>query len=172
MNERLQHDPRTKQQIKDVLFALLYGPVEQHFKRQLAAIITQNSVLMNTSYQCFSYRGVVYSVDAPPILRKMTRLHPSMQSKMDIYISETKQLNDYELPYVLGFINQVLNYSNNLQDYLKVLPESVHGPIQQFIATCPCRVIDITPNEAENLVVNNKLPITLIKQRMLANLLL
>ena len=42
MSEHLQHDPRTKQQIKDILFNFLYGPVEAHFKKQLADIIIQH----------------------------------------------------------------------------------------------------------------------------------
>jgi hypothetical protein len=87
-------------------------------------------------------------------------------------VKETKQLNNHELPYVLGFINQVLNSSNNLQDYLKLLPDSVHSPIQKLINSCPCRVVDLTPDEIKHLKEKNYESIELIKQRMLSNLIL
>jgi hypothetical protein len=172
MTEKLQHDPRTKQQIKDILFDYLYGPGEASFKKQLAQIVSQNCVLTNSAHKCFSYRGVVYSIDAPPVIRKMTRLHPTLHMKMDKYVKETKQLNNHELPYVLGFINQVLNSSNNLQDYLKLLPDSVHSPIQVLINSCPCRVVDLSADEIKHLKEKNYESIELIKQRMLSNLIL
>lgn len=172
MEERLQHDPRTKQQIKDILFEHLYGPVERHFKKQLNEIIIKNSALLNTAEQHFSYKGVVYALNAAPAVRKMIRLAPALHNDMDLYLKETRQLNNTELPYVLGFINQVLNSSNNLQDYLKILPESVHGPIQQLIASCPCRVLSIDPEHVKQLKEKNKTSIDMIKQRMLSNLLL
>lgn len=172
MEDHLQHDPKTKQQIKEILFNFLYGPVEAHFKKELSAIILKNSALLNTTEHSFSYKGVTYSIDAPAVIRKMPRLNPTLYPVMDKYLKETKQLNNTELPYVLGFINQVLNSSNNLQDYLKLLPESVHGPIQQLIATCPCRLIELSPERIEHFKEKNKTPIDLIKQRMLTNLLL
>lgn len=172
MDNHLQHDPRTKQQIKDILFAFLYSPIEQHFKKQLAVIIAKNSTLLNTGHQFFNYKGVVYSVQAPSVVKRLIRLSPSLYIEMDNYIKETKQLNNHELPYVLGFINQVLNSSNNLQDYLKVLPESIHSPIEQLIATCPCRVLSMDTEHINHLKTKNQASIDMIKQRMLTNLLI
>ena len=41
--EQLNHDPRTKQQIKDILYQHQYGPVQGQFKKRLDEIITKNS---------------------------------------------------------------------------------------------------------------------------------
>lgn len=172
MEEKLQHDPRTKQQIKDILFDYLYGPVERHYKKQLEEIVLKNSAAMNMHEQYFTYKGVVYSSQAAPAIRRIVRLTPALHPAMDKYLKDTKQLNNTELPYVLGFINQVLNSSNNLQDYLKVLPDSVHGPINNLIASCPCRMIELSKDEVEHLKDKNKSSIELMKQRMLSNLLL
>ena len=172
MEDHLQHDPRTKQQIKDILFAFLYNPVERHFKKQLDAIILQNSILLNSPYQCFSYKGIVYALQVAPVIRKMPRLSPALHVRMDNYLKEVKQLNNVELPYVVGFINQVLNSSNNLQDYLKMLPASIHSPIEQLIATCPYRVVALDKDHVQQLKDKNQVPIDMIKQRMVSNLLL
>jgi len=172
MDNHLQHDPRTKQQIKDLLFTFLYSPVEIHFKKQLNTIILKNAALLNTTKQYFNYKGILYSLDTTPVIRKMIRLYPDLHPVMDQYLKDTRQLNNNELPYVLGFINQVLNYSNNLQDYLVLLPESVHQPIQELIDTCPCRVLTADAESIAQLKEKNKSSIDLMKQRMMSNLLL
>jgi len=172
VEDHLQHDPKTKQQIKEILFAFLYNPVERHFKKQLDAIILQNALLLNSPHQCFSYKGVVYAIQVAPVIRKMPRLSPALHLRMDEYLKEVKQLNNTELPYVLGFINQVLNSSNNLQDYLKMLPASIHGPIEQLIATCPCRTVALDKEHVQQLKDKNQASIDMIKQRMVSNLLL
>lgn len=172
MEGRQQNDPRIKQQIKNDLFTLLYTPVEQNFKRQLDSIIINNSVLMHSAHHNFSHRGIMYSLRAGPIPRQVVRLNPTLYPLMDEYLESVNQLNKTELPYVLGFINRVLNSSNDLRDFLTMLPASVHRPIQKLIASCPCRVIALDPEHVKQLIDKNQVPIDLIKQRMLTNLLL
>lgn len=170
--ETLQHDPRTKQQIKDMLYAFLYEPVQRQFKHRLDALIIRNTAIAGVSHQSFTYKGHFYSNDpaAPP--RKLTRLVPQLHADMDAYLADLKQLNDKEVPYVMGFINQVLNASNDLHDYLRLLPASVHQPIQQLIDSCPCRTKHLSDEQVREMQAKNQQSIDLVKQRMVTNLLI
>lgn len=172
MNEHLQHDPRTKQQIKDALYSFLYNPVLRNFQRKLEKLITKNSVLCGNAEASFMYKSNIYSTPNAVIPRKMNRLHKSLYIYMDEYLQEITQLNNYELPYVLGFIGQVLNASNDLQDYLLVFPSSVHQPIQKLIASCPCKNHKLTQEAVLTLQTKNKVSIDLMKRRMVTNLLI
>ena len=172
MHEHLQHDPRTKQQIKDLLYTTLYEPVQQQFKKRIAAIVTKNCSLIGSSHESFVYKGEVYSNESSKPPMKMNRLTPVMRPMMDEYLKDLKELNDKELPYVLGFINQVLNASECLADYLRVLPEGLHQSLKKLIATCPCRETSLTEEKLNALQIKNYQPISMMKQRMVLNLIL
>lgn len=172
MAEQLQHDPRTKQQIKDVLYELLYTPIQKQFKQRLKQITVENAVLAGYTHNSFMYKNVLYNCDTNVLPRKMNRLVVQLQPAMNEYLKELKQLNEKELPYVLGFINQVLNSSNELHDYLRLLPPSVHYPIQGLINTCPCLGKKLTEETVALLQEKNLGPIQLMKNRMVTNLLI
>ena len=172
MSEVLQHDPRTKSQIKDKLYAFLYEPVQRQFKTRLDSLIKRNTVILGASHQSFIYKGNLYTCDITPPPRKLNRLVPQLVPDMDAYLADLKQLNDKEVPYVMGFINQVLNSSNDLHDYLRLLPSSVHQPIQKLIDSCPYRTKKLTDEQVQELQTRNKQSIDLVKQRMVTNLLI
>jgi len=172
MAEQLQHDPRTKQQIKDVLYTHLYQPIEKQFKQRLNKLIIKNTILSGASHQSFMYRNVLYSCDTTPLPRKINRLVIQLQPAMNEYLKEVKLLNEKELPFVLGFINQVLNSSNELHDYLRLLPQAVHHPLQALINTCPCRGKCLSDETITLLCDKNQASINLMKSRMVTNLLI
>lgn len=170
--ETLQYDPRTKQQIKDALYEHLYRPIEKQFKYRLDQIIVKNTVLGGYSHKSFMFKNVLYNCDTDALPRKMNRLAIALQPTMLEYLKDVRQLNEKELPYVLGFINQVLNSSNDLHDYLRLLPQSVHYPVQNLIDTCPCRGKKLSDETVALLQNKNQNPINLMKQRMVTNLLI
>lgn len=172
MTEPLRHDPRTKQQIKDALYLFLYQPVLDQFNKRLEAIILKNAGLLGSAWHVFSYKGETYALVDGQRPRKVDRLAKSLHGAMDAYLKEVKELNSQELPYVLGFIGQVLNSSNALQDYLKVFPPAVHLPIEQMIASCPCNTGKLSQNGIERLQSLNEVPIVLMKNRLVLNLLI
>lgn len=172
MSEVLQHAPRTKSQIKDMLYAFLYAPVQRQFKKRLDTLIARNTGITGVSHQSFTYKGHLYSNDPASPPRKLTRLVPQLHADMDAYLAELKQLNDREVPYVLGFINQVLNASNDPHDYLRVLPQSLHPPIQKLIDSCPYRTKKLTDAEVQEMQTKNQQYIDLVKARMVMNLLI
>jgi hypothetical protein len=172
MNERLQHDPKTKQQIKDLLYSFLYDPINKKMKEQVDSIIVKNSAMIQSSHLSFHYKGKLFSCDSGFVLRKPNRLTPLLHPFMDDHLKEVKELNEREIPYVIGFINQVLNSSNNIRDYLRVLPTSIHRPIELLMATCPCVTYNISVETVKDIQDRNAESIIIMKSRMAINLIL
>lgn len=169
--EKLVHDPRTKQQIKDTLFSYLYGQVQGQFKKRLEEIILRNAQALTSPYLYFVYKGQVYSCEGEKLPRRTNKLITQLHPFMDAYLNDLKEINDKEIPFVVGFINQVLNASNDLHDYLRVLPQAVHSPIQQLIDSCPCRTKRLTDTDVQDLIIRNSGSIELMKRRMVTNLI-
>jgi hypothetical protein len=172
MTMHLQHDPTTKQQIKEALYAFLYAPVKLKFQRQLEAIIDANVTLKYLDHPSFTYKGEYYSKTELPGPRPTNRLHPSLYPSMDAYLEDLRRMNAEEVPLVLGYINQVLNASNNLPDYRHLLPESVHGPVYKMLVSCPCNSRALTDEQIAELQQKHAAGIALIKQRQVMNLLI
>lgn len=170
--EKLQYDPRTKQLIKDTLYDFLYTPVVNQFQRRLDVLIVKNALLGGYSHKSFNYKGVFYSCDSGSPPRKGNRLSSQLKPHMDEYLHDLQQLNEKELPFVVGFINQVLNVSSDIQDYLKLFPESVHRPLNSLIASCPCGRKQLTADKVAELLSKNSEPINMMKARMVKNLLI
>lgn len=170
--EPIQHDARTKKQIKDTLYAFLYAPVTRAFCERIETLIARNTVIGGYSHNHFIYKGVVYNADqtTPPV--RKNRLVAQLRDPMDEYLKDMHDLNTKELPFVLGFINQVLNSSNNLTDYLRVLPESIHAPILELQTSCPCRATSLLEDKVTSLKSTNHIPISLIRQRLVTNLIM
>lgn len=173
-DNELTYDPRTKQLIKDKIYAHLYEPTKAQFKKRLKAIVQQNSTLHQNAQVAFRYNGEIYFDHEykPPFPQPINQLHPSLHSLMDEYLEDLDMLNTEELPYVLNYITQVLNSSDHLPDYFKLFPSSIHAVIQELINNCVCRADSITPDKAEDIKRKNTVPIELMKQRMVLNLLI
>lgn len=169
--EQPHHDPRTKRMIKDVLYELLYTPIQKQFKQRLDQLIVKNAVLGGYSHKSFMYKNVLYNCDTNAMPRKMNRLVIQLQPAMNEYLKELKQLNEDEL-HVLGYITQVLNSSNELHDYLRLLPPSVHPAIQGLINTCSCRGKRLPDETVALLQEKNLGAVQLMKNRMVTNLLI
>lgn len=169
----LQYDARTKQAIKTLLYDFLYKPVHKKYGQTLKDIVLQNCKLFNNYMPSFIFRGEIYTSD-PSVrpLPRMNRLHPTLEPAMLNYLRDVKELNEHEVPYVLGFITQVLNASNDLPDYLRLLPESVHAPIQALIDNCNCRTKALTQEQVDVLKSKNAASIHLMAQRQVMNLLI
>lgn len=172
MDPQIQHDPQTKNHIKEALYVHLYAPVQQHFQGRLDKLIVQNTLLIRSTHKSFVYKGEYYSCDNTPPPRPNNKLAPELRGQMNDYLAELHLLNSVEVPYVVGYITQVLNSSNDLCDYIDLLPNSLHSPIQRFIAACPCKTRHLSPEEVKAIQEKNAKSINLMKTRMATNLLL
>ena len=164
----LQNDPRTKQMIKDMLYSHIYDPVEYRLHEKLKLIMGKNRLLNHHDMDYFSYKAKVYSLDNT-LIRSAPKLDPSLHAEMQEYLKELNELNRVEIPYVLNFINQALNASNDLRDYLKILPECLHRPIQELIDAYDCHTERLTSEEAEAFKERNHQSILMVKKRLLLN---
>lgn len=169
--EPIEHDPRTKQQIKDMLYEFLYAPVTRHFRSRIETLIDRNTMMGGYTHKHFIYKGVVYNSDVTQPPMRKNRLVAQLRDPMEEYLADADEINNKDLPFIIGFITQVLNSSNNLSDYLRVLPEALHSPIQALQATCPCRSTSLMEEKVEQLKANNAHAINLIKKRLVTNLL-
>lgn len=170
--DKLEYDPRTKQQIKDALYGFLYDPVQRQFRSRIETLIVRNAIMGGYSHKHFAYKGAVYCSDVAPPPIKKNRLQAALRAEMEDYLMDLSELNSHELPYVLGFLNQVLNASSDLTDYMRVFPESVHYPLNQLLATCPCRTTSLGEERVTALISKNEEPIGMIKRRLVTNLLI
>lgn len=168
---QLQHDPRTKSMIKDALYEYLYTPVQKTFQVRLATIIDRNCFINGYGHPSFTYKGEYYTSTSSPKPRRSNMLHASLYPAMDAYLADKHRLNTEEIPYVLGYINTVLNATNNLPDYLHLLPDSVHAPVYKLLTTCPCNTRDLSDDAIELLRQKNENAIHLMKQRLVMNLI-
>ena len=170
--EQLQYDPRTKQQIKDALYDFLYTPVQNQFKLRLDTIIIRNTLLAGNGHKSFNYKNEFYNCDTGPMPRVWNRLLPQLRPLMDEYLTEIEHLHQYEVPFVLGYINKVLNASNALGDYLRLLPDCTHRPLEKMISSSSWKATKLDEDTVISIREQNAVSINLIKQRMVTNLLI
>lgn len=170
--ETVQHDPRTKELIKQAIYDHLYNPVSQQFAARLEALVIQNTVLGQYTHKSFHYKGELYNCDSTPAPIRRNRLQPQLRPQMDKYLDDIAAINRQEVPYVLGYITRVLNASNHFGDYLRTFPDCLHTPIHKLIAACPCHTTNIPDQKIAEINKESEFSIKLIKQRMVTNLLI
>jgi predicted transcriptional regulator len=168
----LIHDPKAKNQIKNSVYEYLYEPAMRQLKTLLDSLIVKNALASKSSELHFLYKNELYSCDGATIPLKKQKLLPAFHQEMDQYLAEIDSINKDELPYVMGFLRQVLNASNSISDYLSVLPDAIHHPIEQLKATCPCQQGKLTTKAISALKLKNQKSIELMKQRLAINLLI
>ena len=171
MPVHVDHNPRTKQEIKLALLDKLYGPVYEGFFERLNSLTIKNCVLTKSSHRSFTFRGVTYNCDTTSPPKPVNRLVLELMPIMLSYVQEQTELNDRELPYVTGFITQVLNSSNHFEDYKRLLPDAIHSVLQEFIDVCPCRQNEITQEKISEIHKHNKEGLAMMKRRLAINLI-
>lgn len=172
MSEIITYDPKTKKRILDALFAYLYQPTTDSQSKRLNEIIRKNSLLKKNTQKAFSYKGEIYQTeDNHYLTRPINRLDPSLYPEMQQYLVEKEAIQNHEVPYVVNYLKQVLNASDHFPDYYNLLPESLHGILDRLKQECPCQKGKLTKRKIDSIQKKNILPVELMKQRMVHNLL-
>lgn len=169
----LAYDPKTKLRIRDAIYDHLYGPAEEKFQRRLEQLIKQNTSIYRNTQPCFKYKGEVYTLEPGKIVPRPTNwLDQSLYADMEAYLSDVNEMKEDELPYVMGYLNKVLNASDSFQDYYKLFPEAIHPVLRKLENSCPCRNDLLDDKTIEKIRNSNVIAIRRIKRRMTLNLLL
>jgi hypothetical protein len=177
MSKNMMHDykPRLKSMIKEAILDVLYAPVNKTFQKDIDALIDKNGTLQAGSPSSFRYRDVTYthSTATPPRHPyPYNRLADVLKHDMDKILGDRKDLEDHEKPYVENYINKILNSSDNLLDYIALLPDYLRPPVQKLIDTCPCRNCSLSTDKIKEIHDSNAKSFGLIKLRMAKNLIL
>lgn len=174
MEQKVIIDPRMKGAIKDALIQHLYEPVERAFKRQLDEIIIGNTLAGNYTTKSFHYKGVQYTCEPGLPPRNWNKLLPQFKARMDEYLAEVRDIDERERPFIFGFLNQVLNSSNHLADYYALIPDSAHAAIRGLkMDTSLMYDYPLMPKDKmDRIIAQNQTAITMLKTRLVTNLLL
>ena len=168
----VQPDPTFKQTIKDMLYGHLYNPVNEQFTERLKEIVRQHCQMMHATQPYFLYRGKLYTSDRTVKRTERVRhLARALEPQMSEYLADLKDLTDYEIPMVLGFFNNMLNSTSEVQDYLRILPEAVHTPLLEYLLDHPGTTTSLTDEQVAEIQAKNAVPIGLLKGRLFLTLL-
>jgi len=158
--------------VKDSLYEYIYGPVQKSYRTRLDSLIIRNTIAGGFPTKSFHYKGNQYHCEGgalPP--RGWNKLMPQFKDEMDDLLAEFSDINNRELPFVIGYIGQVLNSSNSFMDYLRLFPDSVHTPIKTIMETCPCCAQQLSDDKVEAILSKHQDAILMMKKRMVQNLL-
>lgn len=171
MDTARHYTSRIKMEIKDSIDLFLYKEVNKSQSKRLHTIAERNCVMQGCSHLSFSYKNMAFNADvtAPP--RRSNRLAPALKEEVEEFLEDQKRIFSLEKPKVFGFIDKVLNSTNELHDYLKVLPEVIHPAFENQVKTCSCQTKKLSQEQIDGLIHEGQPAIKLIKERMALNLL-
>lgn len=173
MNHILVYDAKTKKRILEALLDSLYLPAELDLRKRLHQIVIKNSILCGNAQKAFNYRGKFYQVDpTKPLARPVNKLDPKLKPQMQQLLKDQQEIEEKELPYVKAFIIKILNTTNHFPDYYELLPPSMHDVLDELKIQCPCRTGHLSAKRIQSIREKNVVPVELMKQRMMYNLLL
>ena len=164
-------DPGVKYRIKTAIINFLYTPAFNSLQEKLEHLIVKNTLIGKYPQKAFTYKGRYYGSGDPPKSLRMNRLVPELVDEMDEYLAESGELTEKELPYVEGYITKVLNYSNSIEIYKRLLPDYLHAIIDNTAQFIPC-LDSISDAEIESIKQNHTYPLELMAKRMALNLLM
>lgn len=167
--EQSQHSYNSKKQLNQALYRAIYGPIRQRMSEDVDKIIMDNTNLHKYPHRHFIYKGNIYHMDPFPLPMRKNPLDPSLYARMDAYLKELDELNQYEIPLIQNFITMVLNSTNHFCDYYKILPDIFHKTLDEFKKDCICSNHNLSNPQIENIKLVNKKVLDKIYRRSLLN---
>lgn len=160
----------TKQRIQNNIFDLLNNSWLIRLKKQLDTIIIKNAIKCGYTHKSFYYKNKVYQCDDTFFPRNTNRLSKELEPAFYEYLEELKKLDDEHI-IINAYIIQVLNISNDRDDYMYLLPEALHNSICKEIPAYPDKSTSLLSPATRPLLKKNLIPIQLIKARLVMNLI-
>ena len=167
-NTRL--DPRQKQAILNSLNGFIHESIQERIEKQLETIIITNTAIVGSGDPVFTYKGSIYSCkNIRRTTRRTNQLQPQLKPTMDEWIDDAGEVN-VDMGYIKAFLASVLNASNNVSDYHRILPDCLHSVLRPF-ASLPNVQLPISDEQVIAIQQKNHKAVGLIKRRLLLNLI-
>lgn len=170
----LNYSPESKQNIKDAIYTALYAQVNERYQAALDKLIHRNSVICGNTQDAVWHKGTIYRTQTAPLHtpKPVNKLDASLFQEFNELEDSRNYLNTQEMPYVIGYVNQILNSTASFEDYYDLLPDALHGVLDKMQQQCPCRTQELTQDVVEALKAQNQKPLDLLRQRLVSNLLM
>jgi len=172
MSEHTREASMLKSRVTDAIYQYLYTPAMTQLSKQLDILIIKNTISCGYSHKSFMYNNEFYSCDTNSPPRKINRLAPKLYPEMLKYLQDVSQLSKEELPIVMGYVNQILNSSNDPDDYTYLLPDALHNLIYKLIPKYLGKTEGLLSTTTIALRNKNQVALDMIKQRMVLNLII
>jgi len=173
-----QPNPHAKQLIRNDILSHLYEVPFEKSVEELKALIIRNTLIGQHLHKSFTYKDSLYSCVTAPPPRVKNRLLPAIRPDMEIYLDNRDALIE-EKNAVSGFLTRMLNATETLEDYLAVLPETLHERLGKTIESLytswpPFRDSPKRFSNDELMLFkqNNQTYSDLMKNRMVVNLII
>ena len=175
----MKANPYAKQIVRTNLLKLLYTHASEKTEEDLKKIIIRNTLIGHHTHKSFTYKDLLYSCVSTPPPRVKNRLLPALRPDMDAYL-ESKATLMKEQEATSGFLTRMLNVSETLEDYLNILPETLHERVSKLVESIQCDsgispfdkpLKRLTDNEIAFFKQKNQAYSDLIKNRMVVNLI-
>lgn len=148
----------------------VYVPAAEMQRKQLDALVDSNAVLSgNCSF--FRYGGEVYRHSEAPRIepRIVPALRPVFRERMREYLAIRAAL-EKRMYAAMGALIPLWNASSSLEDYLAVLPDSLHPPLLGFRHMGPGEAC-FSPGDIKKMQERIAPGIDLLRQQLVLNLL-
>lgn len=168
MGDRLKAKLRVKQAIEHHL----YGVFDDKMKTRLEELIDQTGAMTQHAAESFSYKGKKYIKEGWKVHpRLIKRLHSDLDPVMDQWLADLAEINDYERPIVMGYVQNVLNAAKQASDYLTLFPTALCEPFKAQLELICDGYSHVSIDDAESLVKTHEAAYTLLKTRLMMNML-
>lgn len=161
-----------KLRIKQAIEHHLYGAFDERLQVRLSELIDQHMAMTQDFAESFAYKGIRYVKQGFRVHpSRIRRLHPDLFMLMDQWLVDFTAINDYERPLVMGYVQTVLNTSAKPSDYLMLFPTALVEPFKDQLALLCDDYSHVGLDEAEAFVTQHENTYSLLKIRLMTNLL-
>ena len=131
--ETTELSPHVRMELRDALINDLYGNNKSYFQKELNRIISDNSQLHGNCQLYFQFRNEVYvdNTFKGTFERPTNILHKELRQRFKAWLADQEE-NSKEKALVLGYIQRILATTTYAEDFLRVLPTSLHQIVFKY----------------------------------------
>lgn len=164
-----------RKNIMSHLEKFVYGPFDDFYKRELTEIVELNDAQVGGRTYRFRYMGKIY--DTPDIVVKGRRpkifpLFEEFHERFQKVLDEKEMIDRDERPYVLNYLHKILIKEDDTHAAIKALPCVLRRPFAEYIKDNNLETSELSIDETGEAVGACDKSLTLLKQRLMLNLLL